>query len=53
MEIEISSKYYELHEMFWKGLVEQGHISWDREDKTELMSRERNKTLERFLEKKD
>ena len=42
-------KYYELHEAFWKQLSNNGHISWDRESKDDLMSRERNLELERFL----
>lgn len=42
-------KYYELHEEFWKQLADKGHITWDRESKSDLMSRERNKELEEFL----
>lgn len=42
-------KYYELHENFWQQLEKQGHISWDREKKTELMSRSRNDEIMNFL----
>ncbi len=43
-------KYYELHEEFWQGLVKKGHISWDKEPEEELMLRERNSTLSKYLE---
>lgn len=42
-------KYYQLHEDFWQRLVKAGHVSWDKESKSELMSRDRNKTLEKYL----
>jgi 2-polyprenyl-3-methyl-5-hydroxy-6-metoxy-1,4-benzoquinol methylase len=42
-------KYYELHEDFWKQLAQKGHISWDKESEAELMSRERNLELKKFI----
>ena len=43
-------KYYELHEEMWQQLVNKGHISWDKESESELLSRERNTELKYFLE---
>lgn len=43
-------KYYELHEEFWQGLVSKGFVSWDRESEEDLLSRERNLTLSKYLE---
>ena len=42
-------KYYDLHEDFWQQLVNKGHISWDRESKTELMINERNIKLKKII----
>jgi SAM-dependent methyltransferase len=46
-------KYYQLHEEFWQRLVEKGHISWDKESKSELMSRDRNKTLDKYIDRQN
>ena len=46
-------KYYELHEEFWQRLTKAGHVSWDKEDRSDLMSHERNETLQKYLEKEE
>lgn len=45
----VMKKYYELHEEFWQGLVKKGHISWDKESEEDLLLRERNSTLSKYL----
>ncbi|GEM_PF-6963552 len=43
-------KYYELHEEFWQGLIEKGHVSWDKESEKDLLLRERNSILLKYLD---
>ncbi len=47
------NKYYELHENFWQGLIEKGHISWDKESKEELLLRDRNQVLYKYIKDSD
>jgi SAM-dependent methyltransferase len=46
----VMKKYYELHDEFWKDLIEKGHVSWDKESEEEILLRERNSTLSKYLE---